>query len=780
MQYKKIMMLAILLLSLFVVSAVSAADNATSDVLSVNETTEEVVSVDDDNHVILEETNVGTFTDLANEIANAKGTLNLNRNYAYSDGDDDYRFGITIDKSIIINGNGYTIDGANHYILLELYGYKSNAYAKIFNVAASNVVLKNINFINNANFLSDDDRASAIDWNGANGKITGCSFTNSYSIGNGAIYWNGTNGEVSDCTFMNSHSRQGGAVFWSGDNGELTGCSFIDCSAESQSHSGGALHWSGDNGIVSDCSFIDCSAEYQNGGALLWSGDNGIVSDCSFEDCSASRYGGAIQWEGNGGTVSDCSFERISSGSDGGVICWERPYGTVKHCSFVNSHSGRDGGAIFWYTRHGRLTDCVFIESSSDGDGGAIKWEGFNGTLLNCLFVNSTADGTGGAVDWSPNYGNLSFVSNCSFVNSRSIFNGGALYWKSETGTLSDCSFTNSHSGAYGGALYWEVLNGTVINCNFMGSTAYNGGAVYWNGVMGYIALSSFKNNAAENAGGGIYVVDIPLFGLIDPIFEGNVAQNGPDWFSESGTIEIIHSTILSAPNVSTTVGTSKNLVVTLTDFNKNALAGEEISVVLNNVRYNLNTNSKGKASLAIPTNLDPKTYVATITYAGNEEYAPSTASANVVVNKIGTLISAVYDANNNEIVATLTNANTGKAISSANIKLNLNGATATVKTNSKGQAKFSTVGLSSGTAKISYAGNSKYKSTSTSIAITVKSDIIISAVYDKLTLMVKQLQPKQIPKVRLQYQLLVCLWEQTLLPFHMLETASIILQAPA
>ena len=171
---------------------------------------------------------------------------------------------------------------------------------------------------------------------------------------------------------------------------------------------------------------------------------------------------------------------------------------------------------------------------------------------------------------------------------------------------------------------------------------------------------------------------------------------------------------------------------MTLTDFNKKALANEEISVVLNNVKYTLKTNSKGRASLAIPTDLDPKTYVATITYSGNDEYVSSTTAAAVVVNKAESSISAAYNANNNEIVVTLTNANTGKAISSANVKFNINGKTTTVKTDSKGQAKISTADLPIGsTAKISYSGSSKYKSASTSLVISVKSDIIISAVYD-------------------------------------------------
>ena len=59
MKFKKIMLLAIFLVSLLAVSAVSAADNDTSDVVSVDETTDDFVSesvINDNLEVIQEDT----------------------------------------------------------------------------------------------------------------------------------------------------------------------------------------------------------------------------------------------------------------------------------------------------------------------------------------------------------------------------------------------------------------------------------------------------------------------------------------------------------------------------------------------------------------------------------------------------------------------------------------------------------------------------------------------------------------------------------------------------
>lgn len=84
-------MLAIFLVSLLAVSAVSAADNATKEIVSVEETTLDVVketddvdSAGDDNQVISAiESNVGTFNDLVNEInvVEEGGILNLTKDY---------------------------------------------------------------------------------------------------------------------------------------------------------------------------------------------------------------------------------------------------------------------------------------------------------------------------------------------------------------------------------------------------------------------------------------------------------------------------------------------------------------------------------------------------------------------------------------------------------------------------------------------------------------------------------------------------------------------------
>ena len=301
---KKLMILIIIFVSLLTVSAVSAADNVTDDVVSVEETTtgalgvgeaKEVVSVED-NQVILENTsNVGTFDELSSLIENTteETTLELNKDYKYVSGSTG---GIQINKAITIDGKGQVLDG--------------NKLSRIFHVKAKGVVLKNINFVN-----CSSSSGGAV--------YVNCSSSSYYG---GAVYWYGSEGILANCSFVNcSSSYRGGAVYWDGSNGSLVGCSFVNCyasssysSSSSSYHSshvnGGAVYWGGSNGVLSNCSFVRCYVSsslypsYPDGSAVYWGGSNGSLVGCSFVNCSTKSFGGAVYWNSRNGSLVGCSF----------------------------------------------------------------------------------------------------------------------------------------------------------------------------------------------------------------------------------------------------------------------------------------------------------------------------------------------------------------------------------------------------------------------------------------------------------------------------------------
>ena len=115
--------LTILIITIFAITAVSAADNSTDDNIGIEDATNEIVSLN----------TTGTFTDLSNEIDEVEdgGVLNITKDYIYESGSKD---GITINKSITINGNNHKIDG--------------NSQSRIFSTYDGNITLKNLILIN--------------------------------------------------------------------------------------------------------------------------------------------------------------------------------------------------------------------------------------------------------------------------------------------------------------------------------------------------------------------------------------------------------------------------------------------------------------------------------------------------------------------------------------------------------------------------------------------------------------------------------------------------------
>ena len=263
-----------------------------------------------------------SFEDLADRIADTPegGILVLYRDYTYNG---EHGKGILINKTITIDGNGHTLNG--------------NHTSRMFNISADNVVIKNLNFINgNAYglYFSNDAGGGAIYWNGANGYVENCNFTNNTGSGleydpfdkeetfvdengtvwhtvrvrpmgaktneGGAIVWNGTNGTVFKCIFKTNgvgYSNYGGAICWRGDSGNVLESEFYNNDA----WGGAAICWIGDNGTVLYSKFANTGSIF--GKDIMWFGENGIIR-YSF---LISDYGSPI-YPYSGGVDADCNF----------------------------------------------------------------------------------------------------------------------------------------------------------------------------------------------------------------------------------------------------------------------------------------------------------------------------------------------------------------------------------------------------------------------------------------------------------------------------------------
>ena len=529
---KKYIILSIFLLSLLTLSVVSAADNATNDVISLEESNDSIsveetqaIQQNDNNEVL--SSNEGTFDDLQTIIdaADENSTILLENNYKYNDGFDNN--GINIAKNLTIDGGGHTIDG--------------DKKGRIFNVLNDNfVIFKNIIFVKghtdkeggaiygkgtamNCTFNNNDaekEHGGAIAYVNAinctfndneaimggaiyNGDATDCIFNHNNAVSGGAAYSDDIQHTVKNCTFYNNIGYEGGAVCCIQQTYRVIDSYF----KENEARCGGAIY----DADATNCIFIKNVAKetYDDddgkGGAMC----EGHAYNCTFD----SNY---AQDKGDGGALAyayaeNCIFKSNHAVDLGGAI-----YETdAVNCNFTENYANNAGGAMYY----GKATNCICEKNKLDGDGknGGAIYQGdaknctfignsaHHGGAMNCeddtqaytaegcTFIGNSADG-GGAVYYAK-------AVNCTFTGNHAKSSGGAIYM----GNASDSIFTDNHADDDGGAIF----NGGAINCNFTGNRAKDHGGAIHHGDGKFTAVNCTFNNNSADGGGATFGIDV-------------------------------------------------------------------------------------------------------------------------------------------------------------------------------------------------------------------------------------------------------------------------------
>ena len=235
------------------------------------------------------------------------------------------------------------------------------------------------------------------------------------------------------------------------------------------------------------------------------------------------------------------------------------------------------------------------------------------------------------------------------------------------------------------------------------------------------------KNYTQELVNGSATVT---ITDLASGTYDAVVTYSGDDKYDPitknvTLTVNTIKTSIV-APSVTTTYNVAKKLVVTLKDANGKALSGKKVTVKVGSISKTLTTNGNGQVSVDI-FSLVPKTYSATIKFAGDEKYAQSTATAKVVVNKVKSKITAkkaTFKAKKKTKKYTITLKAGKKAISKVKVTLKVKGKTYKATTNAKGKATFKITKLTKKgkhNAVIKFKGNKFYKASSKKVKLTIK-----------------------------------------------------------
>ena len=449
-----------ILFILFILSFSFASANDL-DNQTINMENKELISVDDTS-------NYNSFSELGKVIYSAKDGDNIIFNDSYII--DDNSSTIYISKSITLDGNGATID--------------ADGKTRIFTIAADNVVLKNIKFING-----------------------------NYNVG-GAISWSGNQGTIENCIFEeNTATRPGGAIFWNANNGKIIDSTFNSNNAGT---SGGAVSIEGNNFLISGNNFENNNGEL--GGAIRIMGNNQNVTNNIFKSNIAKTGGGGLRIEGNHSTITKNEFYKNSAkGTLGGALLSYGNYTLIEDNFFKDNDAERDGGAID--IEGGIETDEISIPGienkiknntfigGSARYGGAISFNGKLGTITENTFTNNHAYELGGAIRWAGYSDATGSITNNIFSDNDADISGGAIFIKGNKSTITDNTFTNHKSNGAGGTITIHGDDGKISDNKFSNTNATrNGGAIYANGSKIDISNNEFKNTKADSTGGAIYL----------------------------------------------------------------------------------------------------------------------------------------------------------------------------------------------------------------------------------------------------------------------------------
>ncbi len=551
----------------------------------------------------------------------------------------DFAHGILINKTIVINGNGFKIDG--------------DGLRRIFKITA-NATLNNISF-ENGNSNGD---GGAI-WTNATVVINNSTFSNNYANQNGGAIYVDTEGNVTvnDTIFNQNRANYGGAI---ASEGSLTvkDSEFVSSDANEL----GDAIYAFNNGILSlqNNEINTTAADIVLNGAKVISYLNVTILENRTIDVNAVKVNlTAFITDDNGNLINATGFKFNVTGNktesieaiynatsklyeaeltipdESGIyyvnMTYYEPnemdiytgiYRNIKgtYTELQNLINNTNVGETLELPYDFAYTD--FIDGSEfpygvlvnksiviDGKGvftisGSDSYRIFNVTadaaLKDIAFVRGNAD-IGGAI-WS---NATLIVVDSTFENNTAVYQGGAIYSDGNL-TVVNTEFLNNTvtndfddvtetGGSQGGAIYAIGIELNVVDSKFIENVAtpddHGDGAAIWANVNTItVSGTTFRGNKGF-LGGAVYLVgvtqDTPVFN--NCTFDNNTALQGGAVFVEASTYLHVNDTIFTDNKA-----VSDRYIGQYNDFAAggaiSAADGSPITVLVNNSRFVHNT----------------------------------------------------------------------------------------------------------------------------------------------------------------------------------------------
>ena len=596
----KLSFIALILLAIFTIGAVSAGENITDDLGNADQSSDvEIVSTPVNQEAETQSLDVSASDnteDATNEVASDthETQKSFKNNVTYSSeilkaGNDEDVLSTTIvfegdslddlKNTVYYAADGDIIDlvGKTIFIDSSLNIYKNITVANGFFISNLNqggvfntVTLENLSFSYIQGLTLINSTINNVIFDTVQGYNRWCTFYVENSV-------------FSDVDFTNCHNfnpQQASDNYETGVmivsyNSNYDSCRFINCSSNTHSGAICVAGREGNTANITNCIFENCTsgvggAVYLHGTGLTEDLHSNIIN-CSFTNCEATEWGGALGSSQNYVNVENCDFINntakqgaafmvggITHGLDGDNS--QGHYNTMSNCYFYNNTGSEQGGAVHITGDYNTAVDCIFEDNyAHSGDGAAIYVKGDHATVSSSQFYeHDSVNGTVYII------GDDALVEDSIFMHNTAYHGGAGVFIDGDNTIIDNNIFENNTARIHGGAVHTRGNNITISNNEFYNNTAIPdenpdtglGGAIYIDGRDNTISNSHFKYNTARN-GSAIYNNGRDLH-IDDDTFEFNQAWSyflfteakPPEAYWTEDHEEIINITLVAGDNL--------------------------------------------------------------------------------------------------------------------------------------------------------------------------------------------------------------------------------------
>ena len=455
-------------------------------------------TVDNSDTSFSSENNIKGFKYLATLINSSEGIVDLDSDITLTESEaSNFVEGISIQKSLVINGNGHYIDARNS--------------ARIFRISPDITVE-----LNGITFKNGFAKYGGAIVNSTNAlTITDCIFSENTSEIGGAIN-NKSQVSISDSQFNNNKAVSAGGAIINFGTLNIINSHFNSNHSE---RDGGAINNQDDSTMTaSKCNFHENNAI--NGGAISCIGKIEL-NGCGFTGNSSKGYGGSLSCHSGSLIIEHCTFDNNNTEHGGALTINKMGVCEVSNSKF-NGNSAKYGGSIDVF---GELiiTKSDFITNTAYESGSAIFIEkDANSNISLCKFCNN--ESTSGEHSSVLTNRGITTLANSQFFNNNS-YQGTISNQPNATLDISYCCFSKNIA-RMGGALS-NFGHLTLTNSKFCENIAKDDGGAIDNGQGGIIKSKEchFLENYADYSGGSIR--NEGEFDISSNHFKNNIATLG-------------------------------------------------------------------------------------------------------------------------------------------------------------------------------------------------------------------------------------------------------------